>query len=208
MGKTAKVKTAGRFGSRYGVGIRKRLIKVETAQKKKHRCPECGFPRVKRLAAGIYICKKCNARFAGGAYTPETMSGRIVKKMIAQKSFGAYAKDLAGVRETAVTEPKETAEVAEENKTKAFEIKSVKDKPKGTVAAKKEKAKPKPVKGKTEAKKPALKKKKTKPKEKKKKAVAKAKEGAKGKKVVKGKKVAKENKPGKAKAKAKKQGKG
>ena len=54
MGNTKKVRTAGRFGSRYGVGIRKRLLKVEDKQEKNYACPFCGFKKVKRKAAGLY----------------------------------------------------------------------------------------------------------------------------------------------------------
>ena len=100
MGSTRKVKTTGRFGSRYGVGIRKRVIKVETKQKQKHTCPECGFKKVKRLAAGLYVCNKCSLKFAGGAYIPVTMSGSIVKKMVTQKSFLPYLSELIDSEET------------------------------------------------------------------------------------------------------------
>jgi large subunit ribosomal protein L37Ae len=117
MGGTAKVKTAGRFGSRYGVGIRKRVIKIEGAQKKKHKCPCCGFARVKRLAAGIYHCRKCRARFAGGAYVPETMSGGIVKKMVAQKAFLPYAKELLEMKGEAEAAQRGTTERPEEEKS-------------------------------------------------------------------------------------------
>ena len=114
MRKTLKVKTAGRFGSRYGVGIRKRIIKVETLAKRKHRCPDCGFDRVKRVAAGIYVCRKCKLKFAGGAYIPETMSGNIVRKMVLQKSFLPLVKDLISAKEEQEKEPpKEPRQVKE-----------------------------------------------------------------------------------------------
>lgn len=86
---TKKVYSAGRFGSRYGVGIRKRVVKVELKQKEKHKCPLCGLGALKRQAAGIYLCPKCGKAFAGGAYTPETMTGSLIKKMVSQKQFSA-----------------------------------------------------------------------------------------------------------------------
>ena len=93
-GKTKKVKTTGRFGARYGVGIRKRVLKVEMKQKAKHSCPYCGFAAVKRQAPGIFVCRKCNSKFAGGAYIPSTMTGNIVKKIVSQKTFGVSAEKM------------------------------------------------------------------------------------------------------------------
>ena len=93
MGNTKKVRTAGRFGSRYGVGIRKKLLKVEDKQKKNYACPFCGFKKVKRKAAGLYACGKCHASFAGGAYLPITLPGSIIKKTVAQKSFVSKNKE-------------------------------------------------------------------------------------------------------------------
>lgn len=91
MGNTKKVGVAGRFGSRYGRGIRKRLIKVEEKQKDLSPCPKCGFKKIKRIAAGLYACNKCGSKFTGGAYETETLGGTTIRKMVAQKSFAAAA---------------------------------------------------------------------------------------------------------------------
>jgi large subunit ribosomal protein L37Ae len=71
MGKTKKVGSAGRFGARYGKKIRSLIASVEKSQKKRYVCPKCGMPYVKRVAAGIWECKKCGAKFAGRAYKPK-----------------------------------------------------------------------------------------------------------------------------------------
>jgi len=84
---TLKTGSTGRFGSRYGVGIRKRILKVEEKQKKLDVCPFCGFSKIKRQAAGLFQCKKCDAKFTGGAYESETLIGKAVKKMVSQKNF-------------------------------------------------------------------------------------------------------------------------
>lgn len=84
---TKKVCSAGRFGSRYGVEIRKRIVKVEKKQKSNHECPECTYLKVKRQAKGIFSCNKCGLIFTGGAYYPVTLNGNIVKSIISQKSF-------------------------------------------------------------------------------------------------------------------------
>ncbi|GEM_PF-148244 len=99
MPSTRKVKHAGRFGSRYGKGIRDRIVAVEKIQRTKHECPNCGFKRVKRVSTGLYKCSKCGFTFAGGAFAPNTMSGKIVKKMVSQKKFLPLVKDLIETRE-------------------------------------------------------------------------------------------------------------
>jgi large subunit ribosomal protein L37Ae len=101
MANTKKVKSTGRYGSRYGVGIKKRVLKVEEKQKKKVVCPFCGFKTIKRLAAGLFTCKKCGAKFTGGAYEAETLIGKTIKKMVNQKSFVAQAAELIKVTEEA-----------------------------------------------------------------------------------------------------------
>ncbi|OYT42112.1 MAG: 50S ribosomal protein L37ae [Candidatus Aenigmarchaeota archaeon ex4484_224] len=70
MGKTKKVGSAGRFGPRYGKKQRKIVAEIEKLQRKRHVCPRCGLPYVKRLSTGIWYCTKCGAKFAGGAYVP------------------------------------------------------------------------------------------------------------------------------------------
>ena len=80
--RTRKVGPAGRFQSRYGVKARMRLRNVELAQKQKHICPSCGHKKVKRISTGIWQCRKCSIKFAGGAYLPRTESGQNVEKIL------------------------------------------------------------------------------------------------------------------------------
>ena len=68
------------LGVRYGSTVRKRYMKVMIELKKPHRCPQCGFNRVKRESVGIWKCKKCEFTFAGGAYTPVTKLGVVAKR--------------------------------------------------------------------------------------------------------------------------------
>mgnify|MGYP006289146171 CR=1 FL=1 len=70
MAGTKKVGSAGRFGSRYGLRIRRRIVDVES--KKSKNCPICGKKQLKRVASGIWECKKCKNKFTGGAYTPKS----------------------------------------------------------------------------------------------------------------------------------------
>jgi large subunit ribosomal protein L37Ae len=70
MGRTKKVGTTGRFGVRYGTRVKKKLRPIEAEQKRPHMCPECKRMSLKRVTAGIWECKKCGAKIAGGAYKP------------------------------------------------------------------------------------------------------------------------------------------
>ncbi len=67
-----KVGTTGRFGARYGTRTKKIVAAIESRQKQKQQCPYCERHTLKRVAAGIWYCKKCKSKFAGGAYFPKT----------------------------------------------------------------------------------------------------------------------------------------
>jgi large subunit ribosomal protein L37Ae len=70
MGRTKKVGPLGRYGVRYGVGIKKRYLELEKELRKKKACPNCSKLGLKRVAAGVWECKKCGHKFSGGAYKP------------------------------------------------------------------------------------------------------------------------------------------
>lgn len=122
MGSTKKVKKAGRFGAKFGIGIRRRWLKVAEKQQKRYDCPQCGFKKVKRTASGIFECKKCGMKFAGGAYFPTTLTGSIVKKMVEQKQFLPAVTELIAATEKAkgiaVEEPTEEKEEGSKEKEK------------------------------------------------------------------------------------------
>ena len=65
--KLKKSKSAGRFGARYGKTVRARIVQVESKQRKKQKCPFCDGT-AKRLSKGIWLCKKCNKKFASNTY--------------------------------------------------------------------------------------------------------------------------------------------
>jgi len=79
MAKTNK--TTKRFGARYGTRVRNRVAEVEALYRnKKLDCPYCSKKAVKRVAMGIWNCRKCNAKFAGAAYSISP----VVKKVEVQ----------------------------------------------------------------------------------------------------------------------------
>jgi large subunit ribosomal protein L37Ae len=55
-------------------------MKVTAGLKIAHKCPQCGFVKVKRLSVGVWKCGKCNFTFTGGAYVPMTKLGIVAKR--------------------------------------------------------------------------------------------------------------------------------
>ena len=144
MKTTKKVKSTGRFGSHYGVGIRKRVLKVEERQNKAATCPFCKFKRIRRKAAGLFECKKCGAEFTGGAYESETLIGKTIKKMVTQKSFALSAVELVKEEKTSYSdiEDEVSKSMDEEEVSEVEVVKEEKPKKKkATKKVKKEKVK-------------------------------------------------------------------
>jgi large subunit ribosomal protein L37Ae len=77
---TRKTGLAGGFGARYGTVTRRRYISIVTGLRSKHECPKCMFKTVKRWSVGVWHCRKCGFKFAGGAYAPTTKLGEIAAR--------------------------------------------------------------------------------------------------------------------------------
>ncbi|MBS3080034.1 50S ribosomal protein L37ae [Candidatus Pacearchaeota archaeon] len=67
MPKTKKVKSAGRFGPRYGRRVRTKIAEIESLQRKDQKCIFCNGT-AKRISKGIWQCKKCNKKFTSHIY--------------------------------------------------------------------------------------------------------------------------------------------
>jgi large subunit ribosomal protein L37Ae len=78
MGK--KIGLAGGFSARYGTVGRRQYVEIVTGLRAKHECPRCMFRTVKRWSVGVWHCRKCGYKFAGGAYTPRTKLGEIAAR--------------------------------------------------------------------------------------------------------------------------------
>jgi large subunit ribosomal protein L37Ae len=95
LGRTKKVGPTRGLGPRYGSTVRKRYVKVIAGLKKAHRCPQCGFVRVKRESVGVWKCRKCGFTFTGGAYTPVTKLGVVAKRAAKGAPLEETAKAVA-----------------------------------------------------------------------------------------------------------------
>ncbi|HEV8359470.1 MAG TPA: 50S ribosomal protein L37ae [Candidatus Thermoplasmatota archaeon] len=80
--RTKKASMTGRFGPRYGVSIRRRVLEVETRQRGRHICPKCAAKALSRTSTGIWECRKCAHKYAGGAYFPETVVHKTTERAI------------------------------------------------------------------------------------------------------------------------------
>jgi large subunit ribosomal protein L37Ae len=76
-----KIGLGGAFGARYGTVARKRYVEIVTGMRRRHECPRCRIQSVRRLSVGIWLCRKCGYRFAGGAYQPITKLGETSRRV-------------------------------------------------------------------------------------------------------------------------------
>ncbi len=72
MAKKTAFGSTKRFGPRYGRRNKDKVANIEIQHRGTHKCPFCNYKQVKRLEMGIWKCSKCEAKFAGKAYTFET----------------------------------------------------------------------------------------------------------------------------------------
>lgn len=67
-----------RFGARYGSKIREN---VDEAESHDAECPECGG-ELEREAAGIWECRECGIRLAGGSYDQDTGAEESLRRAL------------------------------------------------------------------------------------------------------------------------------
>ena len=96
-----KLGSVKRFGARYGRKPKLKFSKIETEQRKLHKCPYCSKVAVKRLAVGIWKCRKCNIKFTGKAYS--------VSRHLFEKETQEVAEIKLTVKETDEPEAAEEA---------------------------------------------------------------------------------------------------
>lgn len=96
MAKKTNLGSAKRFGPRYGRRNKEKLAVLEIQHRGRHKCPFCNYIKLKRFSVGIWQCEKCNAKFAGKAYSSE----------ISKKSTEALKED-SGVLKEVEEQPEE-----------------------------------------------------------------------------------------------------
>ena len=101
MAKKTLFGSSKRFGPRYGRRNRDKVATLEKGHRGKHKCPYCNYIKVRRLSRGIWECDKCNAKFAGKAYTFE-----VAKQVVKPKTKEEIALEAGDLPER-VKEPEE-----------------------------------------------------------------------------------------------------
>ena len=121
--RTQKVGIGARFGPRYGVSVRRRATSVLKRVRQSYTCPVCQYQKVKRVAAGVWTCKKCDHTFAGGVWEPFTRATVANQRIVRRSVEGATATDMAVIAQQAAVEfERQRAEAAEDSDSPLVEI--------------------------------------------------------------------------------------
>ncbi|MFH1785730.1 MAG: 50S ribosomal protein L37ae [Candidatus Micrarchaeota archaeon] len=75
--------------ARFGASNRKLFNKAIKAKRTKYECPKCHKLRVTRKSNALWVCKSCDAVFAGGAYSFKSEAGEIAARIVAEYSKAA-----------------------------------------------------------------------------------------------------------------------
>jgi large subunit ribosomal protein L37Ae len=102
--RTAKTGITAQFGARYGVSVRSNAGKVLRKKGKKYTCPVCHYPKVSRKSTGIWVCKKCDHTFAGGAWEPFTRASDANLRIARRAASGATSADMTFIASQAALE--------------------------------------------------------------------------------------------------------
>ena len=121
--RTQKVGLGARFGPRYGVSVRRRATAVIKRLKQSYTCPVCQYQKVKRVAAGVWNCKKCDHTFAGGVWEPFTRATVANQRIVRRSIEGATATDMAVIAQQAAVEfERQRAESAKDSDSPLVEV--------------------------------------------------------------------------------------
>ena len=82
-----------RFHVRGGPNLRKAYTKIQKAKKARYICPACSKKSVRRESVGMWKCRSCGSKFAGGAYELSTPTGRLSQRLLLELKKGALSKE-------------------------------------------------------------------------------------------------------------------
>ena len=99
--RTQKAGLTARFGSRYGVSVRRRAGSALRKKSRLYVCPSCQYRKVRRKSAGIWECKKCNYTFTGGVWEPFTRASDANNRVVRPSMEGSTATDMAVIAQQA-----------------------------------------------------------------------------------------------------------
>ena len=116
MAEIRKLRSTKRFGPRYGATVKRRFDKIERSQRRLHKCPYCHFVRAKRIASGIWLCKKCKAKFTGKAYSISKPITKVVEEPEIAEEKGIEEEKEAEEKEETKKEVKEEKKTGEKPK--------------------------------------------------------------------------------------------
>jgi len=102
--RTQKAGATARYGPRYGVSVRRRAGAAIAKKSRKYTCPNCQYPQVRRKAAGIWECRKCQHTFSGGVWEPYTRASDANKRIVRRSMEGATATDMTVIAQQAALE--------------------------------------------------------------------------------------------------------
>ncbi len=105
---------------------RKRYATIITEMRAPHECPQCHITGVKRLSVGIWLCRRCGFKFAGGAYAPTTKLGQIAERA---SRAGVASRLLAEQKAEKAKEAEAKAKTARKRRRKAKAEKTAPEKP-------------------------------------------------------------------------------
>jgi len=78
---------------------------------RKYTCPVCQYQKVERQSVGIWVCKKCDHNFDGGAWEPFTRASEANNRILRRSVDGATTADMAFIaQEAAMNYERELAE--------------------------------------------------------------------------------------------------
>jgi large subunit ribosomal protein L37Ae len=128
--KVKKVGPAGSFGPRYGTVARRRYAEVVSNMRIPHECPRCHVRAVKRLTVGVWNCRKCGVKFAGGAYLPATKLGNISKRAAREGlAAGVLAAELKQRAEARANDEKAAAAAREKRGRRRKKVEQANEEP-------------------------------------------------------------------------------